>query len=81
LRHGADPNLRDNNGLTPLISAVARNRFEIVKLLVADGADVDATDPQGLTPLRIATLQHYENVATLLRLKKVCSVSRRRTAD
>ena len=67
LRHGADPNLRDNNGLTPLISAVARNRFEIVKLLVADGADVDATDPQGLTPLRIATLQHYENVANLLK--------------
>jgi ankyrin repeat protein len=50
-----------------LKTAVGRNRFEIVKLLLANGADAASTDPQGLTSLRIAMLRGYDDIANLLK--------------
>jgi len=37
LSHGADPNLADKVGWTPLMSAAAHNYYEIAKMLVDRG--------------------------------------------
>ena len=46
---GADPNIADNKGMTPLI-ANARD-LEIAQMLVAHGANVNARANDGFTPL------------------------------
>ncbi|CAM5426795.1 Ankyrin repeat protein OS=Sphingobium scionense OX=1404341 GN=GGQ90_003661 PE=4 SV=1 [Sphingobium scionense] len=51
LSKGANPNLADNNGTTPLLLAV-QNRFEEgVRVLLAHNAQVDKTNGSGETPL------------------------------
>jgi ankyrin repeat protein len=51
LAHGADPNLKDDQGHTALYIASIRDRLEIVKLLLAQKADVNSRDRDGSTPL------------------------------
>jgi ankyrin repeat protein len=46
---GADPNLADNKGKTPLI--VNSQDLEIAKMLIAHGANVNARADDGFTPL------------------------------
>jgi ankyrin repeat protein len=43
LRSGMAPNLRDQDGLTLLITAVRQNALDCAKSLLDVGADVDAT--------------------------------------
>ncbi len=50
LEHGADPNVRDHQGRTPLHHA-ASHSIDSVKLLLAAGADVKARDNQGKSVL------------------------------
>lgn len=52
LRNGADINLKDTNGETPLHHAVGDGRTEMVELLIALGADVNASDKEGKTPIK-----------------------------
>lgn len=66
LAAGADPNVRRQAGLTPLISAALGGRADIVKLLVDKGADVNAKSDSGMTPLMVAAAQGHEEVAELL---------------
>ena len=47
LEYGADPNIEDANGTTPLIYATQFKHIEIVKLLLKNGADKNYTDPSG----------------------------------
>jgi uncharacterized protein len=51
IQHGADPNLKDDDGLTAMQIAASRDRLEIAKLLVAHKADVNSQDKEGFTPL------------------------------
>jgi ABC-type nitrate/sulfonate/bicarbonate transport system substrate-binding protein len=51
---GADPNLPDSDGVTPLVHAVNRNHVPSVQLLAARGADIEKPGPAGYTPLEIA---------------------------
>jgi hypothetical protein len=51
LRSGADPNLRDERGRTPLYLT---KRPEIAQLLVEGGADINRRDKDGRTPLNNA---------------------------
>jgi ankyrin repeat protein len=44
LRAGADPEVRDDRGRTPLLLAVAGDRHTVTRLLVRLGADTDALD-------------------------------------
>lgn len=56
LASGADANLRDDNGRTPLIVAAHRSLREIARLLVAGGADVNAKDRQAYDIVTIAAV-------------------------
>ena len=51
LRHGADPNVRGSDLVTPLHVAALNTMVEVVKLLLNNGADVDPRDNTGKTPL------------------------------
>src|SRR5260370_33863794 len=46
LERGADSNLGDRDGVTPLFWAVTRQRLDILTLLLAHGADPNRPDPK-----------------------------------
>jgi ankyrin repeat protein len=54
LRKGADPNIRDNKGVTPLVLATRLDFVEGAEALIAKGAKVDIPDQTGETPLIFA---------------------------
>lgn len=67
LEHGADPNVRTEEGRTPLHAAAERNvGNRVVKLLIEHGANVAAVTSDGLSPFEIATLNDKRAVATYL---------------
>lgn len=72
LKHGGDPNLRDNeSGETPLFPAVKNNRKPQIDLLLAAGADVNAQAPisgETLPMLAIAARADYQLVYRLLQM-------------
>ena len=52
LERGADPNVRNFRGETPLHRAAIRNPdLDVSRTLIGAGADVDAQDEKGATPL------------------------------
>ena len=53
LSRGANPNIQDNNGNTPLHAAVHSNNKKIVRLLLTHGANPNIQDYFGDTPLHI----------------------------
>lgn len=65
---GANVNLRDNRGVTPLVMAVNLNFIEGVELLISRGARVDETNNAGETPL--ITAVHNRNVPLMKVLLK-----------
>jgi ankyrin repeat protein len=50
LENGAHVNVPGDENETALHDAVACNKLEIVRLLIAKGADVHARNSRGLTP-------------------------------
>ena len=72
IANGADVNVKDKYGWTPLHHAAfdsindAHNAAEIVKLLIANGADVNAEDMLGITPLDIVRGENAAEVEKLL---------------
>jgi len=57
LKYGADVNLAQNNGTTPLMSAVISGRRDVVDLLLASGANPCAIDNiYGLTALQLVPI-------------------------
>lgn len=68
LAHGADPNIPDSVGVTPLDVAVVRGRTAIVGALLQGRADPNRRDRYGRTPLEWASYQGHPEIARLLRL-------------
>jgi len=53
---GADVNVRNESGATPLHEAARRGYKEIVEFLIEKGAQINAKDEDGMTPLAEALL-------------------------
>lgn len=54
LETGADPNVKDELGRTPLHLAARSGRIKVVKMLLEHGADPNAKDRDGWTRLDVA---------------------------
>jgi ankyrin repeat protein len=63
---GADPDVRDEDGRTPLFSAVLGGSIGLAGLLLEAGADVNARDSQGFSPLHYAAQEDLPEMARLL---------------
>jgi ankyrin repeat protein len=65
---GADPNIPDSNGDTPLAAAALANCVEAARQLIQAGAKVNKPDEKGVTPLMWAAWKsRYEILQLLLR--------------
>jgi len=61
LENGANPNIANDGGLTPLMSAVWKEEIEPVKVLVRHpGIDLTITDHEGSTALEMGEYKEYE---------------------
>ncbi len=68
LEHGADPDIRDNAGTTPLMLAVTQNEPACVEALLAHHADPNVANDNGETPLiRAVQMRNLGLVRTLLK--------------
>ena len=64
LEHGADPNIKNERGCTPLHDASFGHHFYTMESLVQHGADVETRDHRNETPLHKAAAQYIiSNVA------------------
>lgn len=66
LQRGADPNIRDKNGVTPLQISVRLGHVEGAEALIKGGAQINVADSQGETPLIAAV--HQRDVAMVRKL-------------
>ena len=66
LAKGADPNIRDEYGYTPLILAASEGRSDMVRQLIDKGADVNARTASNWTALLWASSMGYSDVVKLL---------------
>ena len=67
LAHGADVNIRNNAGWTPLMIAILSHKFTIMRLLCdAPGTDLFARDSRGKTALGWALFRKSADVAAFL---------------
>ena len=66
LDKGAEVNIKDADGITPLHLAARENHRNVLELLLAKGACVNAKDKFGLTPLHLAAEQGNAAEVTLL---------------
>ena len=63
---GIDPNVRNNEGWTPLHSAVENCHVDVVRVLLDHGADPTIRDNKGRTPLDIGS-KCSEEIREMLR--------------
>jgi len=64
LEHGADPNIKNNDGSTPL--HYAADNSKVVEVLLEHGADLNIRDKYGATPLHDAAENGHPEVVELL---------------
>lgn len=69
LDHGADPNARDADGMTPLMWAAWADRESAASMLIDRGADIALEDPEEHSALVWAAMQDSQNVLHLLLAK------------
>lgn len=68
LELGADPNVRSDEGVTPLMNTAQDNATDRALLLIQSGAELDAADNRGFTALhRACEMGFVEMVALLLK--------------
>ena len=63
---GANVNVKENDGWTPLIYASWNGHTDVAKLLLENDADVNAKDSAGRTPLMCTTWHGHIEVAKVL---------------
>lgn len=63
---GADPNIANNEGTTPLFIAFMGGKIYLVKLLLNAGANVNAQNNKGETPIFFNDYSNYDSLVKLL---------------
>jgi len=63
---GADVNIRDEKGHTPIHEAALHTNIEFMKILIGKRADVNVKDEKGWTPLHWAVSNRHFQVVKLL---------------
>jgi ankyrin repeat protein len=66
LQSGADPNIKDGEGVTPLQQATCDGKTDVVHLLLQYKIDVDVKDGNEHTALHLACLFGYKDITELL---------------
>ena len=64
---GANVNLEDSRGVSPLMMATEFGHTEIVEYLIKSGANVNARNSFGFTPLKIAIEEEYPIIIDLIK--------------
>lgn len=64
---GANIEIRDRFGFTPLMRAASRDNMEAAKILIDEGADVNAKNGDGEALLKLTVKWGYNDLADLLR--------------
>jgi len=67
IRAGADVNVRDTDGSTPLQAASAGGHKDVVDLLIAKGANIEAQNKRGSTPLQAASSGGHKDIVEILK--------------
>lgn len=65
LKYGANPNIVDANGTSPLIYAVQFNHQAIAQMLIKNGADVNYKDPNGFSAVDYAKNLNLADILVL----------------
>lgn len=60
------PNIKNENGQTPLYWACERKNIEIIRAVIERGADLNAAEQNGFTPLHLATFLGNVDVVKVL---------------
>lgn len=66
IKEGANSEVRNSEGFTPLLVASWQGHVKVVKLLLALGADKEVRTGRGCTPLHIACSRGHEGVVKVL---------------
>lgn len=66
LKHGADPNIREQGGYTPLHAAAQNGDLETIRALIYGGADLVLTSDDGKIPYDLALEAGHGAAARLL---------------
>lgn len=66
LEHGADVDTRDDEGYTPLLTAVKTRYNDLTRFLIQHGADVNLADRDGWTPLMYAAWRDSPEIVGML---------------
>lgn len=70
IKYGADPNMRNGNGITPLEMSILNDSipYELTKYLLDQGADPTVRDVEGQTPLNLAiSIGEHNGIVDLLK--------------
>jgi ankyrin repeat protein len=66
IRHHADVNAKQMQGVTPLHSAAHNGQIKLAKLLIDNGAEINAKMDSGQTPLFMANEKNFQEIADLI---------------
>ena len=66
LKQGADVNIADKDGVTPLSYAIKEGYEDLTSTLLERGADVNIADKDGITPLLYAIKEGYQDLTSTL---------------
>jgi ankyrin repeat protein len=66
VKDGANINVKNNNGISPLLNLVFSENPKLIKLLIDRGADINILGNDGDSPLLMATRMNKYNIVKLL---------------
>lgn len=66
LKSGIDVNVRNSDGMTPLMAAASTGNLDIIRLLLAKGADTSITNNLGETAAAIAVRSNHPQAVDML---------------